>query len=145
MPGKVNPVLCESLMQVAARVMGNDQTITVCGAGGGQFQLNIMMPVMGATTLESIMLMANGLNAFCEFCLDGLLPNAEVCESFVEQSLSMATSLNPLIGYEKASKLVKDAFASGKTIRQLCLEQQLLPVDQLNAALDPMSMTKPQE
>jgi fumarate hydratase class II len=145
MPGKVNPVLCESLMQVAARVMGNDQTITVCGAGGGQFQLNIMMPVMGATTLESIMLMANGLNAFCEFCLDGLLPNAEVCESFVEQSLSMATSLNPLIGYEKASKLVKDAFASGKTIRQLCLEQQLLLVDQLNAALDPMSMTKPQE
>jgi fumarate hydratase, class II len=145
MPGKVNPVLCESLMQVAARVMGNDQTITVCGAGGGQFQLNIMMPVMGATTLESIMLMSNGLNAFCEFCLDGLLPNAEVCESFVEQSLSMATSLNPLIGYEKASKLVKDAFASGKTIRQLCLEQQLLPVDQLNAALDPMSMTKPQE
>ena len=145
MPGKVNPVLCESLMQVAARVMGNDQTITVCGAGGGQFQLNIMMPVMGATTLESIMLMANGLNAFCEFCLDGLLPNAEVCESFVEQSLSMATSLNPLIGYEKASKLVKDAFASGKTIRQLCLEQQLLPVDQLNAALDPISMTKPQE
>ncbi|MFM7741078.1 MAG: class II fumarate hydratase, partial [Planctomycetota bacterium] len=71
MPGKVNPVLCESLMQVAARVMGNDQTITVCGAGGGQFQLNIMMPVMGSTTLESIMLMANGLNAFCEFCLDG--------------------------------------------------------------------------
>ena len=145
MPGKVNPVLCESLMQVAARVMGNDQTITVCGAGGGQFQLNIMMPVMGATTLESIMLMANGLNAFCEFCLDGLLANAEVCESFVEKSLSMATSLNPLIGYEKAAKLVKEAFASGKTIRQLCLEQQLLPVDQLNAALDPMSMTKPQE
>lgn len=145
MPGKVNPVLCESLMQVAARVMGNDQTITVCGAGGGQFQLNIMMPVMGATTLESIMLMANGLNAFCEFCLDGLLPNPEVCESFVEKSLSMATSLNPLIGYEKASKLVKEAFASGKTIRQLCLEQRLLPVDQLNAALDPMSMTKPQE
>lgn len=144
MPGKVNPVLCESLMQVTARVIGNDQTITVSGAAGGQFQLNIMMPVMGATTLESILLLANGVNAFCEFCLDGLLPNREVCESFVEKSLSMATSLNPLIGYEKAAKLVKEAFASGKTIRQLCLEQQLLPVDQLNAALDPMSMTKPQ-
>ncbi|MFN9249327.1 MAG: class II fumarate hydratase [Planctomycetota bacterium] len=144
MPGKVNPVLCESLMQVAARVLGNDQTITVSGAAGGQFQLNIMMPVMGATTLESILLMANGVNAFCEFCLDGLLPNPEVCESFVEKSLSMATSLNPLIGYEKASKLVKEAFASGKTIRQLCLEQQLLPVEQLNEALDPMSMTRPQ-
>lgn len=144
MPGKVNPVLCESLMQVAARVIGNDQTLTVSGATGGQFQLNIMMPVMGATTLESILLLANGVKAFCEFCLDGLLPNAEVCESFVEKSLSMATSLNPLIGYEKAAKLVKEAFASGKTIRQLCLEQQLLPVDQLNAALDPLSMTRPQ-
>jgi fumarate hydratase class II len=145
MPGKVNPVLCESLMQVAARVIGNDQTLTVSGAAGGQFQLNIMMPLMGATILESIQLMANGVNAFCEFCLDGLLPNVEVCESFVEKSLSMATSLNPLIGYEKAAQLVKEAFSSGKTIRQLCLEQQLLPIEQLNAALDPMKMTRPQE
>lgn len=145
MPGKVNPVLCESLMQVAARVIGNDQTITVSGATGGQFQLNIMMPLMGATILESIQLLANGVNAFCEFCLDGLLPNVEVCESFVEKSLSMATSLNPLIGYEKAAQLVKEAFSSGKTIRQLCLEQHLLPIEQLNAALDPMKMTRPQE
>ena len=144
MPGKVNPVMCESLMQLTARVIGNDATMTLSGATGGNFQLNIMMPVMGATTLESIQLMANGVNAFCEFCLDGLLPNPEVCESFVEKSLSMATSLNPLIGYEKAAKLVKDAFASGKTIRQLCLEQKLLPVEQLNEALDPMSMTRPQ-
>jgi fumarate hydratase, class II len=144
MPGKVNPVLCESLMQVAARVIGNDQTITVCGAAGGNFQLNIMMPVMGHTTLESIALMGNGVRAFIEFCILGLQPNPEACEAAVEQSLSMATSLNPLIGYEKAAKLTKDAFASGKTIRQLCTEQQLLPEETLQQALDPFRMTEPQ-
>ena len=102
------------------------------------------MPVMGQTTLESIQLMANGIRAFVKFCMLGLEPNAAVCESAVEQSLSMSTSLNPLIGYEKAAKLTKEAFASGKTIRQLCVEQRLLPEDQLSQALDPMRMTEPQ-
>ncbi len=144
MPGKVNPVMCESMMQLTARVMGNDQTIVVCGASGGQFQLNIMMPVMGATVLESILLLANGTRAFIDFCLQDLQPNPEVCLSFVEQSLSMVTSLNPLIGYEQAAKLAKEAFASGKTIRELCEERGDIPADQLRAALDPLSMTKPQ-
>ncbi|MCA9160002.1 MAG: aspartate ammonia-lyase, partial [Planctomycetales bacterium] len=144
MPGKVNPVMCESLMQVAARVMGNDQTITVCGAAGGNFQLNIMMPVMGHTTLESIHLMANGVRAFIEFCMHGLTANEDKCEAAVEQSLSMSTSLNPLIGYEKASKLTKEAFATGKTIRELAREQRLVSDEELNRALDPMSMTEPQ-
>lgn len=144
MPGKVNPVMCESMMQLAARVIGNDQTITTCGAAGGNFQLNIMMPVMGQTTLESIHLMANGVNAFIEFCMTGLQPNAEACEAAVEQSLSMSTSLNPLIGYEKAAKITKEAFATKKTIRELCVEQQVLPDDQLKEALDPFRMTEPQ-
>jgi len=144
MPGKVNPVMCESMMQVAARVIGNDQTVTMCGATGGNFQLNIMMPVMGQTTLESIQLLANCINAFIEFCLVGLTANVDVCEAAVEQSLSMSTSLNPHIGYEKASKLTKEAFASGKTIRQLCQEQQLLPEETLRQVLDPYSMTEPQ-
>ncbi len=144
MPGKVNPVMCESMMQVAARVMGNDQTITLCGATGGQFQLNIMMPVMAQTTLESVMLLANGTNAFVDFCAAEMEANIEVCESFVEQSLSMCTSLNPYIGYEKAAKLAKEAFATGKTIRELCLEQKILPAETLNEALDPMRMTEPQ-
>ncbi len=144
MPGKVNPVMCESMMQLTARVMGNDQTITICGATGGQFQLNIMMPVMGQTTLESVALLASGTNAFVEFCAADMEANTEVCESFVEKSLSMCTSLNPYIGYEKAAKLAKEAFQSGKTIRQLCEEQNLLPADQLKEALDPMSMTEPQ-
>ncbi len=144
MPGKVNPVMCESLMQVAARVMGNDQTITLCGAAGGNFQLNIMMPVMGQTTLESIQLMTGGVNAFIEFCMHGLEANPVACEAAVEQSLSMSTSLNPLIGYEKAAKLTKEAFASGRTIRELCQEQGILPEDTLREALDPFRMTEPQ-
>lgn len=144
MPGKVNPVMCESLMQVAARVIGNDQAVTISGATGGNFQLNIMMPVMGHTVLESIHLMANGVNAFIEFCMDGLEANPQACEASVEQSLSMVTSLNPLIGYEKAAKLAKDAFATGKTIRQLCEDEGILPQDTLREALDPFRMTEPQ-
>ncbi len=144
MPGKVNPVMCESMMQLTARVMGNDTTMTLCGASGGNFQLNIMMPVMGDTMLESVALLSNGVSAFIEFCMDGLEANPEACEAAVEQSLSMVTSLNPYIGYEKAAKLTKEAFASGKTIRELCVEQSILPKETLDAALDPFTMTEPQ-
>ena len=144
MPGKVNPVMCESMMQLCARVIGNDACMTMSGATGGNFQLNIMMPVMGHTALESIELMAAGSLAFIEFCVDGLEANEQACEASVEQSLSMSTSLNPLIGYEMASKLVKEAFASGKTIRELCKEKQILADDVLADALDPFKMTEPQ-
>ncbi|HVW03222.1 MAG TPA: class II fumarate hydratase [Planctomycetaceae bacterium] len=143
MPGKVNPVMCESMMQVAARVMGNDQTIAISGAAGGQFQLNIMMPVMGQTTLESIALLAKCTRAFVEFCAIEMEANVEACEASVEKSLSMVTSLNPLIGYEKAAAMAKEAFKTGKTIRELCLEQKILPEDTLQKALDPFSMTEP--
>lgn len=143
MPGKVNPVMCESMMQLTARVIGNDSTMTLSGAAGGNFQLNIMMPVMGHAMLESIMLLSNGISAFIEFCMEGLEANPTACEASVEQSLSMVTSLNPYIGYEKAAKLTKEAFASGKTIRELCLEQKILEPSELNKALDPFSMTHP--
>ncbi len=143
MPGKVNPVMCESLMQVAARVMGNEQTVALSGAAGGQFQLNIMMPVMGQTTLESLSLLASGTNAFVEFCAIEMEANVQACEASVEKSLAMCTGLNPHIGYERAAKLAKEAFASGKTIRELCVEQNILPLDVLNKALDPWSMTEP--
>jgi fumarate hydratase class II len=144
MPGKVNPVMCESLMQVAARVIGNDQTIAFSGATGGQFQLNIMMPVMGQTALESLKLLSQGTRAFVDLCAEGLAANAEACTASVEKSLSMVTSLNPFIGYEKAAQLAKEAFQTGKTIRELCREKSILPDEQLNAALDPFSMTEPQ-
>jgi len=143
MPGKVNPVMCESLMQVAARVIGNDQTVTLSGTAGGQFQLNIMMPVMCHSTLESIRLLSQGVRAFVDLCARDIEANAEACEAAIEKSLSMVTSLNPLIGYEKASALAKEAFKTGKTIRQLCEEQNVLPPEQLEQALDPWSMTEP--
>ncbi|MCC9603004.1 class II fumarate hydratase [Stieleria sp. JC731] len=145
MPGKVNPVMCESMMQLTARVIGNDSVITVSGAAGGNFQLNIMMPVMAHTVLESILLLAQGVDAFIEFCVEEMEANEESCNAAVEQSLSMCTSLNPLIGYEMAAKLAKEAFASGQTIRELCLEKNILPEAELTEALDPWKMTEPQE
>jgi fumarate hydratase class II len=136
--------MCESMMQVTAKVMGNDQAIAVCGAAGGQFQLNIMMPVMGHVTLESISLLAGATRAFVDFCALEMEANIAQCEASVEKSLSMVTSLNPYVGYEKASAMAKEAFKSGKTIRQLCQEQNVLPADELTKALDPWSMTEPQ-
>jgi fumarate hydratase, class II len=145
MPGKVNPVMCESMMQVCALVMGNDQAVAISGAAGGQFQLNIMMPMMGTVTIESVRLLSAATLAFVDFCAAEMQPNAERCSESVEKSLSMVTSLNPLIGYEKAAALAKEAFRTGKTIRQLCQEQKVLPEDELNRALDPWSMTEPHE
>jgi fumarate hydratase, class II len=145
MPGKVNPVMCESMMQVAARVLGNDQTLAFSGATGGQFQLNIMMPVMGHAALESIQLLASATRAFVDFCAIEMEANPEACDASVEKSLSMVTSLNPHIGYERAAALAKEAFKSGKTIRELCREQGVLPENTLKSALDPWSMTEPHE
>jgi fumarate hydratase class II len=135
--------MCESLMQVAARVIGNDQTVAFSGATGGQFQLNIMMPIMGHATIESVELLAQGTMAFVDLCAIDLDANPEACEASVEKSLAMVTSLNPHIGYEKAAALAKEAFKTGKTIRELCREQKILPEDQLTRALDPWSMTEP--
>jgi fumarate hydratase class II len=145
MPGKVNPVMCESMMQVAARVLGNDQTLAFSGATGGQFQLNIMMPVMGHAALESVQLLASATRAFVDFCAIEMEANPEACEASVEKSLSMVTSLNPHIGYERAAALAKEAFKSGKTIRELCRDQNILPEATLKTALDPWSMTEPHE
>ena len=144
MPGKVNPVICESMLQVCARVMGNDQAIAVAGAAGGNFQLNIMMPMMAQTVLESVMLLSKATDAFVDLCAKSIEANEEACEAAVEQSLSMVTSLNPHIGYEKAAALAKEAFKTGKTIRELCQEQKILPDDVLKDALDPYKMTEPQ-
>ena len=96
------------------------------------------------TTLESVTLMASAVNAFVDLCVVEMEANPEACEASVEQSLSMVTSLNPHIGYEKAAALAKEAFKTGKTIRELCTEQNILPPDVLTAALDPFSMTEPQ-
>ncbi len=143
MPGKVNPVLCESLMQAAARVLGNDQTIVFCGAAGGQFQLNVMMPVMADAVLESVRLLSRATAVFTSGCLAGMEANAEQCRAEVERSLALATGLNPYLGYERAAALAKEALKTGKTIRELAREQKLLSEEQLDAALDPWRMTRP--
>ena len=143
MPGKVNPVVCEAALQAAARAVGNDATVALAGAAGGNFQLNIMMPLLGAATLETVTLLANSATALAEMVRD-TEPNREACEAAVEKSLSMVTSLNPHIGYEKAAALAKEAFQTGKTIRELCTEQNVLPPDVLAEALDPRRMTEPQ-
>ena len=144
MPGKVNPVLCESLMQVAARVIGNDQTMTTAAVTGGQFQLNIMMPVMADTTIESIRILVGAVNVFTEKAVKTMKANVENCYNAIERSMAMATGLNPYIGYEKAAKIAKEAFKTGKTVRQLCIEEKVVSEEDLNKALDPMKMAKPQ-
>lgn len=144
MPGKVNPVLCESAMQVAARVIGNDQTITFCGATGGQFQLNVTMPLLADTLLESVHLLTSVVALFDARCLATMEANEDICRDAVERSLSLATPLNAVMGYEAAAALVKEAFQTGKTIRTLATERQLLPPEQLDALLDPHRMTAPE-
>ncbi|MCI0684924.1 MAG: class II fumarate hydratase [Gemmataceae bacterium] len=156
MPGKVNPVMCESMMQVCARVIGNDQCIAFSGATGGQFELNIMMPVMGLAAIESAELLAACTQAFIDFCAIEMEANRASCEKQVEWSMAMVTSLNPLIGYDAAAALAKEAFKSGKTVRDLCLEkikagtlkkkdsQEVVKEAELNAALDPRGMTEPE-
>ena len=145
MPGKVNPVICESVIQVACRVIGNDATVTTAGLGGvgSIFELNVAMPVMIDAFLESVTLLANVSNVFVDKLLQGLEVDRERCESLIEQSLMVVTSLAPEIGYDNAAKVAKQAHKEGKTIRQLVLEQGLVDEAKLNDLLDPRSMTEP--
>jgi fumarate hydratase class II len=155
MPGKVNPVMCESMMQACARVIGNDQCIAFSGATGGQFELNIMMPVMGLAIIESIDLLSASVKAFINFCALEMEANRQACEKQVEWSMAMVTSLNPLIGYETAAVIAKEAFKVGKTVRDLCLEKikagtlkkkdsdAVVTEAELSKALNPRGMTEP--
>lgn len=145
MPGKVNPVMAESLMQVCARVIGNDMTATWCAANGS-LELNVMMPALGAAMLESIELLSNACVIFRERCVDGIAANKERCKQLIEFSLAMVTGLNSKIGYDKAAEIAKLSAATGKPVRQLCLER----LDELGIteadvteALDPARMCAP--
>src|SRR5262249_6166809 len=127
------------------------------GATGGQFELNIMMPVMGLAVLESIQLLASCTRAFVDFCAIDMEANKEACERQVEHSLAMVTSLNPLIGYDAAAAVAKEAFKTGKTVRQFCLQKlrdgtlkkkdsnQPVTEAELAAALNPRTMTEPEK
>ena len=142
MPGKVNPVMCESVLQVAAHVIGCDATITVCGQAGN-FELNVMMPIMALRLLEAITFSASVVKAFTEKCIVGIEANKEHCEEMIEKSLAMVTALAPVIGYDAAAKIAKESYATGKTVREVALAHKVLPPDKLAKILDPWRMTEP--
>jgi fumarate hydratase, class II len=144
MPGKVNPVMSEMVLQVAAQVVGNDATIAWGGAMGSTFELNVMMPVMAYNLLQSIELLGRAARVFADRCVAGIEARRERCEGLVEQSLAMCTSLAPLVGYDKAAEIAKESLKSGKTVRQVAAEKKVLSDAELNKALDPRRMTQPQ-
>ncbi|QJE95175.1 class II fumarate hydratase [Luteolibacter luteus] len=142
MPGKVNPVIPEAVTMVAARVAGNQTTVTWCGAGGF-LELNVSMPLLAACLLESISLLANATKVLGTKCIDGIVANTKRCEELIEYSLSMVTSLVPKIGYDKAAAIAKESVASGRTVRELCSERlgELgISAEELAEALDPAKM-----
>ena len=142
MPGKVNPVIPESVIQVAAQVVGNDLVMTL-GGQWGVFDLNTMMPVMASNLLESIQILGNGAANFADRCIVGIQANRERCAELIEQSQAMCTALAPEIGYDAAAQIAKESFATGKTVRQIAREHKVLPEERLNELLDPRRMTEP--
>ncbi len=142
MPGKVNPVIAEALTMVCAQVIGNDATITV-GGMSGNFELNVMMPVMAHNMLESITLLSNAVNVFNEKCAVGIRANEERNKEMIEKSLAMCTALVPYIGYDKSAAIAKEAYKTGRTVREVAREMKVLDEKTLEEALDPWSMTMP--
>jgi len=142
MPAKVNPVICESVLMVCAKVIGNDGCIAVC-AQHGNFELNVMLPVLAYDLLESIEILGNVCRNFNDKCVQGITADVERCNHFAEMSLATCTSLAPHIGYDKAAKVAKQAFQEGKTVREVAREQGVLPAAELDRVLDLISMTKP--
>ena len=141
MPGKVNPVMAESLMQVCAQVVGNDTAITLGGLSGN-FELNVMMPMMAYNLLQSIEILNNAVEQFDKRCLQGLIADQERCEGLIEQSLAMCTALAPVIGYDNAAAIAKKAHETGKTVREIAVQEQILPPEELERLLDPRPMTE---
>ena len=142
MPGKVNPVIPEAIAMIAAQIIGNDVTISI-GGQSGNFELNVMKPVIAHNLLQSIDLMASGCNVLAEKCIDGLQANRGRCQELVEQSLAMITALAPKIGYDRAAQIAKEAHQTGRTVRELALEKKVLPQDELEQAMDPWGQTAP--
>lgn len=139
MPGKVNPVILEVAIQVAAQVIGNDATVTL-GGGLGVLELNVMLPVMARNLLESVGLLSASTTMLASRCVAGIAPNRARCAELIEQSLAMVTPLAVRIGYDKAAELAHEAYHEGKTIRALLAEKGVLPADEIDRILDPRTM-----
>jgi fumarate hydratase, class II len=147
MPGKVNPVVCEAVCQVAAQVVGNDAAVAFCGAAGN-FELNVMMPVMGHNLLESVRLLASAAPLLADRCVRDIRAHPQRLRRFAESSASIVTALNRFIGYEAAAKVAKQALETGKTIRDVVIERGHveageLSLEELDAALDVLAMARP--
>jgi len=140
MPGKVNPVMCEVVTQVAAQVIGNDAAVAI-GGQGGQFELNVMIPVMAINVLDSIRLLSTSSESFAEKCVDGIKANEDRCRELAEQSNMLVTALAPIIGYDRAAALAKDALKKRKSVRQLALEQGAVTEEQAKKVFDLRGMT----
>jgi fumarate hydratase class II len=140
MPGKVNPVIAESLIQVGAQVIGNDFVITL-GGQGGNFELNTMTPVMAYNLIQSIQILATGGDSFRKRCIEGLRADEQHCGKMVQQSLALATALAPEIGYERAAEIAKKAYTSNKTIKEVAKEERLFPEEKLDSLLNPRRMS----
>jgi len=142
MPGKVNPVLCEAMMMVCARVMGNHTTLTVCGQHGN-LELNVMMPIMAVALLESIQILSGACNAFVDKCISEMEANRARCQELLELNPSIATALNSAIGYDLAAKIAKEAANSGRTVRAVALEMNVLDETTLETLLNVRNLTQP--
>tara|TARA_Y100001980_G_C14520062_1_gene295334 strand:- start:19 stop:1404 length:1386 start_codon:yes stop_codon:yes gene_type:complete len=142
MPGKVNPVICESMLQVCVQVIANDLSITL-GAQGGNFELNVMLPLIGSNLVYSINILSNSIVMFTDKLLKNLKVDEKKCKDYIEKSLSMCTILVPEIGYDKTAKLAYEAYNSGKNIRELLLEKNILPSEKVEDLLNPFKMTEP--
>lgn len=137
MPGKVNPVIPEAVLQAAVQVIGNDTAVTLAGQAGN-FELNVMLPLIAYNLLQSIQLLGSAVTVFTEKCVQRLSANREKCASNLEQSLALATALVPLIGYDGAAEIAKEAYTRGKTVREVAVMKKVLPEDRVNRILDDM-------
>ncbi|MCJ7829989.1 MAG: lyase family protein, partial [Desulfobacterales bacterium] len=138
MPGKINPVIPEAVLQVAAQVVGNDAAITFAGQAGN-FELNVMLPVIAFNLLQSIDLLASASTVLAGKCIRGITANRDQCAATIEQSLALVTALVPHIGYDRAAALAQKAYTTGKTVREVAVAEKILPVALLNRLLTPAS------
>lgn len=142
MPGKVNPVMAEVVNQVAFQIQGNDQTICLASEAG-QLELNVMEPVLVFNLLQSLSILQNAVRVFTKYLIEGLEANVEHCRELVERSVGIITAINPHVGYETASMVAKEAIATGRSVREICLEKGILTKEELDVILNPMEMTTP--
>jgi aspartate ammonia-lyase len=144
MPGKINPVMPELAAMVSFQVVGNDTAVAMA-VQGGQLELNVMMPTMAYSVLQSTTIMTNMLHQFDKFCISGLTANKDRCQFYAESTVSLATALNPYIGYQKAAEIVKESIKTGRSIIEIARSKNLLSEQEIAEILDPVNMTEPKE